>query len=131
MQILPAYMHQKKTPPRANAVRWSMPSGQSVELFEVLIDEVGSEAWVRFRFLAPQIGKKSGDMTFEQAQGDFERLCTDVALPYMQEYELVADVVVITLLDRPVAFGTADPEATQYIETFRVKGRVCEAEVLW
>lgn len=31
----------------------TLPSGQAVELREVLIDTVGTERWLRFRFLAP------------------------------------------------------------------------------
>ncbi|MEM9577702.1 MAG: DUF6497 family protein [Pseudomonadota bacterium] len=117
--------------PIAHAARWTVPSGQSVELFEVLVDEVGAEDWVRFRFLAPRIGKQTGDLTFEQALDDFELLCEQVALPYLQDYELAADVIVIALLDRPVDFGAADPDATQYIEVFRVEDHRCTAEVLW
>ena len=131
MSVLPTTLHGIERVPEAYLASLSVPSGQSVELFEVLIDEVGAEAWVRFRFLAPEIGKLDGDLTFEQTQHDFERLCADIALPYMAEYALVADVVVIALLDRPVEFGAADPEATQYIETFRVENDVCLAEVLW
>jgi hypothetical protein len=109
----------------------SLPSGQTVELFEVLVDQVGLESWLRFRFLAPEIGKTETDLTFAQTQSDFEVLCAEVALPYMAEFDLTADVVVVALLDRPVEFGVADPEATQFIETFRVDGGQCEAEGLW
>lgn len=120
--------------PRLNApsrATHPVPSGQNVELFEVLIDQVGVESWLRFRFLAPQIGKLAGDLTFSDTEDDFIYLCSDVVLPYMQNFALEADVVVITLLDRAVEFGASDHDATQYIETFRVAGGSCEVEGLW
>lgn len=104
------------------------PSGVPMELYEVLIDEVGAETWVRFRFLAPAIARSGGSANFEDVETDFEFLCQDVALPYLRDYGITADVVVVTLLDRPVEFGTADEEATQYIDAFRVAGGLCEWE---
>ena len=97
-----------------------VPSQQPVELYEVLIDTVGSEDWLRFRFIAPTIGKGDGKRSFADVEADMAHLCATVAQPYMQEHGLRAEVVAITLLDRPVAFGQVDPEATQYIDVFRV-----------
>lgn len=112
-------------------VQQFVPSGQSVELFEVLVDQVGVEAWLRFRFLAPAIGKASNKLTFVDAQDDFSHLCQAVALPYLAELDLSADVVVIALLDRYVAFGDANPEATQFIEAFHVGEGDCVQEGEW
>lgn len=103
----------------------AVPSGQPIELYEVLIDDVADEAWLRFRFLAPEISRDTGRITFADAEADLEHLCSDVALPYLEEYDLTADVVAVTLLDRPVAFGTSDPEATQFIDVFRVTSGTC------
>ena len=108
-----------------------VPSGQKIELFEVLIDKVGEEDWVRFRFLAPQIGKAERGLSYQQSMADIERLCSEVALPYLQEFNLSPSVVAITLMDRPVAFGSADPDATQYIEVFQVSGKHCVLEGVW
>lgn len=102
-----------------------LPSGQSVTLSEVLQDRVGSEDWLRFRFVAPQIAREGGDISYAQAEADFEHLCTHVGRPYLVEYDLAPDVVVITLMDRPVPFGTADPQATQFIEAFRIVDDAC------
>ncbi len=108
----------------------SVPSGQPVELFEVLIDELGGETWLRFRFIAPQIAHTENPLSFDQVQTDFEHLCAFVAVPYMDEFTLEADLVVITLLDRHVDFGVSDPDAVQLIEAFRVDGGLCEWEGL-
>ena len=102
-----------------------VPSRQPVELYEVLIDTVGSENWLRFRFIAPTIGKDTGARSFAEVEADMEHLCETVAQPYMAEHALRAEVVSITLLDRPVAFGETDPEATQYIDIFRVETGNC------
>ncbi|MEX0370901.1 MAG: DUF6497 family protein [Tateyamaria sp.] len=102
-----------------------MPSGQSVDLNEVLIDRVGNESWLRFRFIAPDITRNGDGLTHADAEADFQVLCDDVALPYMSDFELQAEVVVISLMDRAVPFGTADPDATQFFEAFRVQDGTC------
>lgn len=108
-----------------------VPSGQVIELFEVLIDQVGEEVWLRFRFLALGIGRGEFDLSFAQVEGDFEHLCNMVALPYMQEFSLDTDVISIAMLDRPLAFGASDSEATQYVEAFRVVDGACAWKDLW
>jgi hypothetical protein len=66
-----------------------------------------------------------GDITQPQSEADFPHLCETVVRPYLVEYNLAPDVIVITLMDRPVPFGQADSAATQFIEVFRVDGDVC------
>lgn len=108
-----------------------VPSGRAVDLFEVLIDDVGGEVWLRFRFLVPDLGREDGAVSFEAAQADFQYLCGVIVLPYMTEHSLRAEVVVLSLLDRPVPFGESDPDATQLIEAFRVDTGTCVWEGLW
>jgi len=107
-----------------------VPSGQDLSLAEVLIDEVGGEAWLRFRFLAPQIARQTGTITYGDAEDDFAHLCDAVARPYLLEHALAADVIAITLMDRAVPFGQADPDATQFIEVFRIENDACVWELL-
>ncbi len=102
-----------------------VPSGQPVELWEVLVDMVEAETWLRFRFLAPQIARDGGGISFAQAEDDLAFLCNDVALPYMRDYTLDGDVIVISLLDRTVDFGASDPDATQFIDVFRPENGSC------
>ena len=96
-----------------------VPSGQVVELAEVLVDTVGTETWVRFRFVAPAIAREVGTISYAEAEGDFQALCDDFALGYVDDFELTADVIVISLMDRLVPFGTSDPDASQFFEAFR------------
>ena len=52
-------------------------------------------------------------------------LCETLALPYIAEYALSGDVVVISLADRDTEFGQADPDATQFFEAFRPVDNTC------
>jgi hypothetical protein len=122
------YSHALSTVQR---VSLAVPSGQGIELFEVLIDEVGAEVWLRFRFVAPAIGKDGAGLAYEDVLDDFEHLCARVALPYMDDYALQADVVVIAMLNRKVDFGVADPDVTQFVEAFRIEGALCAPEGDW
>ncbi|XDA97537.1 DUF6497 family protein [Sulfitobacter sp. LCG007] len=102
-----------------------LPSGQDVELSEVLVEEVEGETWLRFRFLAPQIAPEGGGFAFEDVEDDLAYLCDDVALPYLEAHDLSGNLVIVTLQDRPVAFGDSDPDATQYIDAFRIDSGAC------
>lgn len=101
------------------------PSGQPLELFEVLVDQVGDEAWLRFRFHAPRIGRNANDLPFDKVEADFEALCNDVALPYMRDYDLLADRIVVALYSQKLEFGQSDPDVTQFIEVFRSDETSC------
>jgi len=102
-----------------------VPSGQPVTLGEVLIDDSQGETWVRFRFVAPRIGEENGEVSYEKAAPDMDHLCQNLALPYLSEYALDPARVVISLSDRPVPFGTANPQATQYFEAYRPENTSC------
>ncbi|MEL6463914.1 MAG: DUF6497 family protein [Pseudomonadota bacterium] len=114
----------------APAFAQDVPSGQSVTLSEVLVDQVGAEVWLRFRFVAPAIARDTGTLTYAEAEADFQELCDGFALPYMSDFDLTADVIVISLMDEPVPFGTSAPDATQFFEAFRPGVDGCEWEAL-
>lgn len=102
-----------------------VPSGQAVELQEVLVDQMGSETWLRFRFVAPQIARDGGSIGYDLAGPDMAALCDMLAIPYIAEYALTGDVIVISLADRAVEFGTADPDATQFFDAYRLENGTC------
>ena len=115
--------------PAAHA--FEVPSGTQMTLQEVLVDKVGDEDWVRFRFVAPAIDAGNSDAPgYDDLEADFPHLCTTLALPYLQKYELSAQKIVISLSDRAVEFGRADPDATQYFEQFRAENGDCIWEAL-
>ena len=80
------------------ALAIDVPSGQPVELREVLVDDLGDEVWLRFRFIAPEIAREGGSVTYATAEPDFMHLCETLALPYIDEYGLNGDVVVLSLI---------------------------------
>ena len=107
-----------------------MPSGQSVTLHEVLVDTVSGENWLRFRFIAPSINKDVGGLAYDSAFEDIEHLCTEIAVPYIAEYDLKSDLVVVSIADQKNEFGETNPETTQFFEAFRVKNNICIWEAL-
>jgi hypothetical protein len=110
-------------PQMAQAI--DLPSGQPVELQEVLAEELGGELWLRFRYVAPRIARTGEALEFAAIAPDFAYICENVALPYMAEHALAGQVVVISMADRPVEFGVADPGVTQYFEAFRPENDTC------
>lgn len=112
--------------PAADAI--AVPSGQPVTLAEVLLDEAPGQpdqTWARFRFLAPQIARGTGTVSYDTAAPDMDHLCGTLALPYLAEHGMTAARVVISLSDREVPFGAQDPEATQFFEAYRPDGAAC------
>lgn len=113
----------------------TVPSGQRVLLSEVLLDNDPGALWARFRFVAPEIRRsdagetgsaaEASTMTFERSAADMDHLCESLALEYLRQHDLAATMVVISLSDRPVTFGTQDPEATQFFEAYRPDGDTC------
>jgi hypothetical protein len=99
-----------------------VPSGQPVTLHEVLVDAQDTTTYLRFRFIAPQIGK---DVDFDVAGPDMMHLCQNVALGYMTDYALEGDKIVISFMDRITEFGVPDPDAVQYFEAFKPKNDTC------
>jgi hypothetical protein len=102
-----------------------VPSGQDVTLHEVLVDAQESTTYLRFRFIAPQIAVGAAKISFEVAGADMLDLCNKVALPYIDQYALEGDKIVISFMDRITEFGVPDPDATQYFESFRPENGVC------
>lgn len=102
-----------------------VPSGQEVTLHEVLVDAQDTATYLRFRFVAPQIAAGPSKIGFDVAGTDMMHLCNDLALPYMDEYALEGDRIVISFMDRITEFGVPDPDATQYFEQFRPENGVC------
>ena len=108
-----------------SCVAQDVPSGQPISLHEVLIDNVNNESWLRFRFIAPRIARADGDITYGDAALDMEHLCASFVLPYLSEYDLNSDMIVISLADQKTEFGDTNPDATQFFDAFRVKNMAC------
>lgn len=111
-------------PVRAQALL-PVPSGQPVELADVLLDNNPGELWVRFRFLAPRIGDLAGQIGYDVAAIDMAHLCQILAVPYVETRGITPARVVISMSDRPIEFGASQPGATQYFEAYRLQDSRC------
>ncbi|MCL6283173.1 DUF6497 family protein [Ruegeria sp. 2012CJ41-6] len=113
------------TGPALADARIPVPSGQPVELLDVLLDTNPGALWLRFRFMAPTIGETAEQVGYDAAIDDMEFLCNKLVVPYVGKHELDPARIVISLSDRSVEFGRSDPKATQYFETYRLEGARC------
>lgn len=104
----------------------AVPSGQPVTFVEVISGQRGPQGVTeRYRFIAPEIERDGGSVTFDQASADMHHLCESYALPRIANTGPQPSQIVISLADRPVEFGTASPAATQYFEAYNVNGKQC------
>lgn len=111
-----------------------LPSGQEVTLFQVIwphADERQGERRLRYRFVAPRIARDAARrVDARAAEDDMLYLCTHVALPALRQDGRQVDEIVITLMARPVPFGSTDPRVRQFIDTFLPEGDQCQWEGL-
>lgn len=105
-----------------------VPSGQEVRLAEAFLEpqQTADELWIRFRFVAPAIAPGPGAVPFAAAAQDMAHLCDAYVMPILAARGLAPDLVVISLADRPTAFGQTDPGTTQYFEAFTIADGRCQ-----
>lgn len=107
----------------------AVPSGQEITLQDVIWNAPGPEGLaLRFRFLAPGIAP-GGGVDFDTAAADMQHLCDRYALPRIAEGVAPPEQVIISMSDVAVPFGEAAPEATQFFESYRIEGGVCQWEM--
>ncbi|WP_413873932.1 DUF6497 family protein [Albidovulum sp.] len=104
----------------------AVPSGQEVRYLDTVQSAPGPEGLtIRFRFVAPAIARDGGTIGAEAAQADMEWLCTNFALPRMPAGGPVPSQIIVSLADRPVAFGEPAPDVTQFFEAYIVADGRC------
>ncbi len=101
----------------------ALPSGQTVTLIDVIVEDAPPVA--RFRFLAPAIDPAGDALTYDRVRDDFAVLCDAYAVPAMAQAGVTVREVVVSMSDRVVEFGVASPDATQYFEPFSVQEGRC------
>jgi hypothetical protein len=97
----------------------AVPSGQEVTFLDEVWTGEDAARVVRFRFVAPAIARDRAQVGFSQAEADMAHLCESFALPRLAGKEPPPAQIIISLADRPMDFGLADPEATQFFEAYR------------
>ncbi|WP_425354924.1 DUF6497 family protein [Oceaniglobus trochenteri] len=100
----------------------SVPSQQPVVLLDVITNVPGVGLTYRFRYLAPHIGAGA---EYDRDVADMQHLCDSHALKRLSGIGPVPNQIVITLADRPVAFGEMSPEAVQFFEAYRPGEGIC------
>ena len=103
-----------------------VPSGQVVTFLDVVMDTAGPEGLTaRFRFVAPAIAKSGGSIDAATASADMQVICDSFALPRLSNLGPKPSQIVISLSDKPVPFGQAAPDATQFFEAYSIDGDAC------
>ena len=101
----------------------SVPSGTEMKLFDVIFDQEPPIA--RFRFVAPDISPSGRALQFSDVLEDFEYLCADVVLPALAASNQSAQVIVISLSEREIAFGEVAPDVVQFFQPFDISNGTC------
>lgn len=110
----------------------TLPSGQVVTLQDVVWNAQGpSGLTLRFRFIAPAIAESETGpgVDFDTAAGDMEWLCQSYALPRLSALGPKPAQIIISLSDRPLRFGEAAPDATQFFEAYSLTDGRCTVEL--
>ncbi|SFC47242.1 DUF6497 family protein [Tropicimonas isoalkanivorans] len=93
-------------------------SGLSVMPLDRIVErQADGRMWLTLRYVTPRIARDGGDMGYEDVATDLDELCNTQGLSAAAE-EGGIDEVVIALLDRPVEWGTTDPDATMFIGAY-------------
>jgi hypothetical protein len=106
-----------------------VPSGQPVVLQDVVWNAIGAQGFtLRFRFVAPEI-RSGGSVDFDTAVNDMQVLCADFARQRVTDFGGVPEQIIISMAEKPVAFGETLPDVVQFFEAFRIEGDTCIWEI--
>jgi hypothetical protein len=104
----------------------AVPSGQAVTFQDLVLNAPGTgDAVARFRFVAPAIAKSGGTVDPETASADMAALCANFALARIGAITPAPSQIIISFSDKPVPFGEATPDVTQFFEAYSIKNNAC------
>ncbi len=101
--------------------RFALPSGREVALFDTIPD--GSA--LRVRFIEADLAEVLLARPYAELEADMRYLCETVVLERLAEIGNGEASVIVSIGDRPVAFGDTDSEATQVFESYRPEDGAC------
>jgi hypothetical protein len=107
----------------AQAAPIDVPSGLSMELYDVIIEEDTQTA--RFRLEVPQIDVGGAALPYEAVADDIQYLCDQVLLPSLIENGWTTGQIVVSLASRQIPFGEVAPDVTQFFQPFSISGKTC------
>jgi hypothetical protein len=104
----------------------ALPSGRSVTFHDVIWGTPGPEGLiVRFRFIEPDLAEVIAATPYEALEADMHALCETYAIGRITDTGPQPTQIIVSISDRSVTFGEADPEATQIFEAYRRDGNAC------
>ncbi len=117
--------------PGVSQTLMKVPTGQVMLPYEALWEDhlsegIDGETWLILRFLAPEIARDGGRVNYEMAAEDLDFLCRTIGIPLVDLTGGGVDQIIVTLSDKPVARGVRDPDATQYMNAYRLVQGQCE-----
>ncbi|WP_246107438.1 DUF6497 family protein [Puniceibacterium confluentis] len=100
----------------------TLPSGRSAQ-FQELIEEVSGEISVaRFRFVAPWV---ADGPDYGSVAADMEELCQTYAVSALEGAAADPARIIISLAQSATEFGVANPDITQFFESFSLRNGLC------
>ncbi len=104
----------------------ALPSGREVTFHEVIQSAPGTSGLaMRFRFIQPDLAKVKEQVSYSDLEADMRFICETYALERIANIGPQPAQVIISIADREVAFGEADPAATQIFEAYRPVDGAC------
>lgn len=105
-----------------------VPSGQALRVHDILWEDQAGQSTLVVRTLAPEIARGGPALSYDTVEADFDAICAAVALPVRALVGSQASHIIVVMMDRPVARGIPDTQATQFIAEFRVEDGRCMLE---
>lgn len=110
-----------------------VPTGQPMVPYELLWEDHldagnNGETWLVIRFLAPDITKLTGKISYSDAAVDLEYLCNSVGRGVAALTGGGVDQIIVNLMDKPIARGERNQNVTQFMSAYRLVNGACEWE---
>ncbi len=99
-----------------------LPSGETALLQEVIEETSGEDRVARFRFIAPWV---AGTVDYAVVAVDMESLCQTYALSRMADLESPPTRIIVSLAQNETEFAVANPEITQFFESYTLSEGLC------
>ncbi|MBS0125193.1 acetolactate synthase [Aestuariicoccus sp. KMU-90] len=99
-----------------------LDSGLDVTFHDVIRDVAGDGLTYRFRFVVPGIGDV---LDYADVVEDIDWLCNEFALPRVPQPGPQPNRIVISMMSEPTEFGVANPDVTQFFESFSIQNGLC------
>jgi len=110
----------------AGAEPLALPSGRAVTFLDTIWGSPGPAGLtVRFRFVEPELPETLATLDYTTTEADMRYLCESYALDRIANTGPQPNQVIVSIADRPTAFGAVDPGATQVFEAYRRDGDQC------